>query len=305
MLSVLLANGGMTEIGQFLETLQSLANEDTYWETRAQLLVVTATILASDQDGTAEVTAEVKAFALGIISTVFKPTAHSNIKRVGVAYLAPVLSCSPPLMPLYLSVLLSFDRPSDRATLLGLNNMSASFSREATMELPVSGSTGMTYVVHPMNGASVAQGLVDLIQANGGTFFEEHAQVMLGCIVAAEDLGSNVWAEIWDATKMMVVDTLINANACDLAADIIYSLVSQNDSISKSFVEADMLAGLVEDVFSAEGEGKCQEGFVVLASKLANFSVGCCRYIEGLLDRSGSTVDGNDDLRNLRDDLKR
>jgi hypothetical protein len=284
---------------------------------------------------------DAKSGVLDIVSTVFKPNAHSNIKRVGVAYLAPVLETDPSLMPLFLTVLLSFDRSSDRAALLGLNNMTSSFQvcaqnsyftlllpsgkacttgfpfhslleltrslqRGATMELPVAGSSGMTYVVHPMNGASVARGLADLVAAGGGVFYEEHAQVLLGCVVASEDVAGNGWGEIWDSFKHMVVDSMIVGGVADIAADIIYSLASQNDQIAKSIIEGDLLGGgLVEDIFKQASDVKCQEGFVVLASKLANFSPGCCKYVESLLDKSEGLVEGNDDLRNLRDDLKR
>ena len=299
MMAEVFAKTGTREVGQFLEPLLKLAEEDTFWESKAQLLIVSSVVLRSEG-----ATDEIKDAFFSIISKTFHPKAHGNIKRVGIAYLAPVLPHMNALLPLFLEVLLGMSA-FDRIALMGLGAAGAATSGDDknTSELSLRGARDLSYVIHKMPGLDVATGLLDVVTSNS-VFYEEHAQVLLGCIQAAHDLSGNMWLDVWDGFKSVLSDSLVVEGVSEVAGDVIFALLSRNDQVADG-VCGGVLNSLFDEVFGEGGSDKCKENFLILLTRIANFSEGGRSYVESLLAEGSATVAGDDDLLNLQDDLAR
>jgi len=294
MLASVLGKGGIEEIHQFLPTLKSLAEEDTWWETRAQLLVVCSTVLSYYDD-------DVNESVLEIIRLIFKPTAHSNIKRIGVAYLAPVLvSAKGDLTPLFVDVVLSL-RSNDRNTLLSLQaNVGESAEMTRTIELPGSGgSSGLRYQLHSIVGEfsalHVASSLVEKISPNN-PFYESHAQILLACIAGAENI-NNDWEDVWSSVNGSLFNSLANSSSAYLSAQAIVGFCEKNDGILKSVISSNSIGSSLNELYSSSSSqddgGLCREIFVSdLLEKIASISPSALTHVENLLE--GYSKEGGD-----------
>ncbi|GMI09291.1 hypothetical protein TrRE_jg9677, partial [Triparma retinervis] len=304
MLAAAFDRGGIGEVGQFVEPLSNLAAEDSYWESKCQLLVVASAVLRRGE----EVDEGTRSAFVKIVCSVFHKRANGKVKKVGVAYLAPVLGCDlERLLPLFLDVLLGM-RQVDRTALLGLTggmDGTGGHRTGALADLAVGGTSGIKYAIHRMDGLDVGKGLLDLVNRNEA-FYEEHACVLLGCVAAAEgELGGNNWLEVWDGFMGVLTDSLLVEGVAETAGDVIFAMFAGNEQVAKSVVGGEPLKGIMEDIFKEEGGELCKENFVQLLTRIAGFSPSGCKYVEELLELGGDVVKGDDDLLNLQADLRR
>ena len=256
MLASVLGKGGIEEIHQFLPALKSLAESDTWWETRAQLLVVCSTALSYSED---EV---VVASVLEIVHLVFKATAHNNIKRIGVAYLAPVLvgkNCD--LTSIFVDVLLTL-RDNDRSTLLSLQKLGS--STEMTRTIDLGGGVGGTRyqlqsIVGDFSGIDVASALIGRIEDGGKKFGYKHAQILLSCVCGAEFIDEE-WKGIFDGVVGMIFDSLNDEDVGYLGAQIIVAFCEKNTDIMKSVIDGDWINRSLALLYNGEGDGELEGG---------------------------------------------
>ena len=169
------------------------------------------------------------------------------------------------------------------------------------VELQVGGSSGLRYVVHRMPGYDVALALLDRIEDSGGKCFEEHLQVLLGCVLS-DPVDGNAWPSVWESFAPMVVDSLTVERDCDVAADIIYQMFAGNKDVASSVISTDCLSPAVESAYSSPAIGP-QEALLDLLTKIADFSVTGCKYVQAVLD-SSSVTDGSAELANLKANLE-
>ncbi|GMH87966.1 hypothetical protein TrVE_jg2367 [Triparma verrucosa] len=299
MLSEVIANCGASAAQQFIEPLQKLSTEDTFWETKAQLLVVATTILQRGEKKAAEMVDAV----VGIVESVFHGKASGNVKKVGVAYLSSVLGEVPQLMGVYLDVLLSM-KSSDRAMLMGLGSgLNSTGGRVGgTAELPVGGKSGLTYSIQAFDGNVVARGLLDRVSA-GEAFGEGAAQVLLGCVLSQEDVSSNSWTEVWDGFVGLVLGGLKDGELCDICCDVAFAFVAGNNDAAAAVYENGYVSDAVAAVYGEGGADEAaKEGILMFLTRVANNSGKGCDFVEKLLGES-SVVSGDDDLLNLQADL--
>ncbi|GMI30985.1 hypothetical protein TrCOL_g6230 [Triparma columacea] len=303
MLASAFSRGGIGEVGQFVEPLTNLAKEDSYWESKCQLLVVASIVLGNAE----EINAEVKEAFVKIIEEVFSTKSSGKVKKVGIAYLAPVLGADlERLLPPFLSVLLGM-KQVDRMSLLGLTGgMNVTGGRTGALtELNVGGTSGLKYSIQRMNGLDVAKGLLDFVNSNE-VFYEEHACTLLGCVTAAEgDMGGNNWQEVWDGFVGVLTDSLLVEGVAETAGDVIFTMLAGNEQVAKSVTGGEPLRGIMEDIFKEEGGEVCKENFVQLLTRISGFSPSGCKYVEELLEKGEDVVKGDDDLLNLQADLRR
>ena len=302
MLGEAFLRGGISEVGKFVEPLQNMASDDTYWESKAQLLVVSSVVLGSEEG----VTDEIREAFVGIIEKVFHKGVSGKVKKVGVAYLAPVIGVDMErLLPLFLDVLLGM-KQVDRVNLLGLGGGGSGSGKSlaSSTNLAIGGTSGLKYTIQGMPGLDVAKGLLDFVNGNE-VFYEEHACVLLGCAVSAEgDMGGNMWLEVWDGFRGVLTDSLLVEGVAETAGDIFFTMFAGNDQVAKQVVGGEPLQGILEEVFKEDSGEVCKENLVQLLTRVANFSPSGLKYVRSLLEKS-EVVKGSDDLLNLMADLKR
>lgn len=110
--------------------LQLVADQDEWWETQAQLVVLAAVVLAQNAS---LVAADVRRAVLAIVSTCFHASAALPVRTVGVAALAPVVDAQDQdatLQRAFVDVLISLP-PDDVACLLGAAADDAQLARIA------------------------------------------------------------------------------------------------------------------------------------------------------------------------------
>ena len=233
---VLVAPHAPEVVSNLLERLEDMADEDTWWEVRAQLVVLAGTLLSIYP-----ATDEMHKLPLDIVRKVFTADTANGIKKAGLSYIAGVLNTHPSLTKPFVEVLLTIPE-SDR--LLLLSPPVANELVEEDEETPISfgqvgefrlasshgnGGSGIPLYSLPIvwDGASVAQQVCTrILDANAENLEIADAQVLASAVSTANlEENSVVWVNIFNNLRDHLYVALCDPGCCSMAVAILQRLV--------------------------------------------------------------------------------
>jgi len=309
MLSVVVAHNEML-VTDMLPKLTVMAQEDSWWEVHAQLLVVCSALLQQLRPES-----EYTDGVLSIVQSIFHGDASLNLRKIGLSYLAQNLETHQALLGSYVLVLLSLGA-SERA-------FTTSTEDADTEELPVSGASGGKYRLVPLPltpewpGLLIATQLVqDLQKAQPEHMEVEQMQALVACLTTPpgeqtvfEQGQGAAWEEIFGYARDYIFVALCDAECCDLALKILRSYILDSDLQEKVLQEGTLL-GSLRLLYPLEGgadEG-CQEQVSNFLDDIFREGGGFAGAVESLLDQFAHNHAAQFDacaLRNLREDIAR
>lgn len=309
MLSVVVAHNEAL-VTDMLPKLTVMAQEDSWWEVHAQLLVVCSALLHQLRPES-EYTDQVHQ----IVSAIFHTNASLNLRKIGLSYLAQNLDAHQTLVGSYVPVLLSLGG--------GERVFTTSTDDADTEELPVSGASGGKYRLVPLPltpqwpGLLIATQLVqDLQKAQPEHMEVEQMQALVACLTTAPgeqtvfDQGQGAaWEEIFGYARDYIFVALCDAECCDLALKILRSYILDSDLQEKVLQEGTLL-GSLRLLYPLEGgadEG-CQEQVSIFLEDVFREGGAHAKAVESLLDSFAHNHAAQFDacaLRDLRADIAR
>jgi hypothetical protein len=260
MLSVVVAHNEMLVI-DMLPKLTVMAQEDTWWEVHAQLLVVCSALLHQLRPES-----EHTETVLGIVNTIFHRDASLNLRKIGLSYLAQNLEAHPSLLEAYLPVILSLKGDQKSFT--------TSVNDADTEELPVSGASGGKYRLVPLPltpdwpGLMIAQQLVQDLQKQQPEHMEvEQMQALLACLTTPfgepsafeRGMDADAWQEIFGYARDYVFVALCDVECCELALSILKAYILDSP-LQERVLQEGTLLGSLRLLYPLEGgaDEECQ-----------------------------------------------
>jgi hypothetical protein len=225
------------KVSDLFESLQKMADEDTWWEVRAQLVVLAATLLSifPADDSRHEI-------PLVVVERLFTTDTNAGIQKAGLSYLAGVLQTHPSLTKVFVAVLLTISE-SDRLLLLSPpladelaeneEDYPSDFGKVGEFRISSShgnGGGGIPLYSLPLvwDGASVAQEISTRILENEAKNLEiEDAQVLASAVSTAnlED-NTDAWASIFENLRDYLYVALCDPSCCSMSVAILQRLIT-------------------------------------------------------------------------------
>eukprot|EP00752_Nemacystus_decipiens_P006554 g5901.t1 len=279
----------------FLSTMQRIAEEDSSWEVQAQMVVASCAVLEAFP-GDPDLLGEEKTALLSIISSCLHPAAPSEVQRIGLSAIAPVLSRSTStLPPLFLSVIMSL-APEDREAVLGLADNAPPSEGPAGDRLLVDSQNGIIRLVPlPMewDSLAVARALSDEVE--GAQDADISSQTGLAHLQ---------WVEVFERLAYHVFEALCHPVGVVLALRVLGSFL-HGSQLRDATLREGGFAGALQSVFSAEGTGdkRCQaavEEFLLethaMGEPFSSAVEGVIAQTEGLLHGGVAVGEGLSDV---------
>ena len=225
------------EISNLFARFQSMADEDTWWEVQAQLVVLASILL-----GMFPVTDERHEAPMKVLTKLFTTKTYIGVQKAGLSHLASVLKTHPSVLKVFVDVLLTVPE-EDRLLLLSppvTNEMmddeqavgEAEMGKVGDLRLSSShgnGGSGIPLYSLPLlwDGAGVAQQICNRILENQADNLEvEDAQVLASAVSTANlDDNANAWVSIFEKMRDYLYVALCDVNCCGMAVAILQRLI--------------------------------------------------------------------------------
>jgi hypothetical protein len=294
---VLVAPYAPDVVSNLFERLKDMANEDTWWEVRAQLVVLAATLLsiypATDPQ---------HELPLQVIQRLFTTGTAAGVKKAGLSYIAGVLKTHPSLTKPFVEVLLTVSE-SDRLLLLSPpvsdelaeedEGVPSNFGKVGDFRLASShgnGGAGIPLYSLPIvwDGASVAQQVSTRILENQAENLEvADAQVLASAVSTANlDENADVWESIFEKLRDYLYVALCDPGCCSMAVAILQRLVISLQLGDAAFrgSGAKSLTGALKLLFDgANGDQDCQRMVCEFLQETGNHGPGMGASVTTLL----------------------
>mmetsp|Transcript_19275 Transcript_19275/g.68100 ORF Transcript_19275/g.68100 Transcript_19275/m.68100 type:complete len:815 (-) Transcript_19275:115-2559(-) len=294
MLAVILA--AKPEMGRRMLDRVAALQDDTWWETRAQVLVVCATLLrevpADDGDGMADRATE--------IATAVLAAASPPVARVGLAYLAPCLEAHDALVQPFVAALLALPG-SVRENLLLAGDAGAP---DALVDSGAAAAFHLQPVTNAWPALAVARALAATVAAEGLQNLDvEHFDVLVAALRGAafnggtSPGGTDEWLDVFDQLKGFVVVALCDPVCAESAVSVLRTFTF-NTERGPSVLEADVrksavLGSLIIMHNGSDADGHCRTCAREFLSEVASQGGDFADAVRELLSRFR---DGKPDL---------
>eukprot|EP00903_Cladosiphon_okamuranus_P019641 g18059.t1 len=295
--------------GEFLSIMQRMAEEDSSWEVQAQMVVASCAVL-DVFPGDPDLLGEEKTTLLSIISSCLHPAAPSEVRRIGLSAVAPVLSRSmSTLPPLFLSVLLSL-APEDREAMLDDKPPTSAGPAEA--RLLVESQNGIIRLVPlPLEWDSlvVARALSEEMEGARDADISSpvglaHLQVLAACVssqcrndggdggLEEAPLGQE-WVEVFERLGYHVFDALCHPRGVALALRVLGSFL-HGSQLRDAALREGGFAGALQNIFSVEGTGdkKCQAAVGEFLLEARDMGEPFSSAVEGVIAQTDGLLNG-------------
>lgn len=256
--------------------------DDPWWEVRAQVLVVCATLLEQLPEGDA--TADQ---AESIVVSVL-PGASPPVARVGLAYLAKALQGHPGLLDTYVEALLNLPNGA-RDRLLATDGDGASAETSGSFQIaPVAGQ---------WPSLAVARSLTAMVAANQLEHLEyEHFQILVAALQGApfgDDAESarasagtvDDWLSLFETLQDHVFVALCDVECCNMAVHVLERFMFDTPK-GTAVLDAPTLVGSLMLLHQgSEDDGACQETVAAFLSNAAGKGDDFSDAVRSLLGR--------------------
>lgn len=217
MLAVILA--AKPDMGRRMLDHVAALQDDSWWETRAQVLVVCGTLLREVEEGDADgLSSRAQAIASAVLASASPPVA-----RVGLAYLAPVLEAHPDLERPFLGALLALPGSVRENLLLA--------GEAAAPDALVDSGAASAFHLQPLPDTwpplAIAQGLASIVAEDNLQNLEaEHFDVLVAALRGAPFGGgapgdTQPWLDLFDQLKGFVVVALCDPVCAEQAISVL------------------------------------------------------------------------------------
>ncbi len=230
----LIAPHSPEEVSNLFARFQSMADEDTWWEVQAQLVVLASILL-----GMFPVTDPRHEIPMQVLTRLFTTKTYIGVQKAGLSYLASVLKTHPSLTKVFVDVLLTIPE-EDRLLLLSPPATNEFMEDGGEMDMGKvgdlrlssshgNGGSGIPLYSLPIvwDGAGVAQQIsTRILESQADNLEVEDAQVLASAISTAnlED-NADAWISIFDKLLDYLYVALCDIGCCSMSVAILQRLI--------------------------------------------------------------------------------
>ncbi|KDO33972.1 hypothetical protein SPRG_01248 [Saprolegnia parasitica CBS 223.65] len=243
--------------------LLAFSLRSTWWEVRAQMLLVVTSVLHFATLSTAPPAVECHVdMCLALLEREFTPSASLNLRRLGLVHVAKLHVRYPELLANYTDVLLSLPLPM-------LSDL-VQESADDVASLPVTGASGAVYHLVSVRGVWDALAIAKQLGFDHETSrlpSEATVVVLHACL---EDLAKSQPEQlnsVFGQVQQLVIASLEAATTCDVGVAIL-SVVSFYSSPSLDVLSHDAMGATLERICAAKDAAPQQQAIAQFLQQL-------------------------------------
>ncbi|OQR91703.1 hypothetical protein ACHHYP_04456 [Achlya hypogyna] len=222
--------------------LVAFSIRSTWWEVKAQLLIVASAVLHFSTQSTATASMEPHVdTCLAILDREFTPVASTNLRRLGLVHSAKLHTRFPELVPNYVDVLTSLSVEM-------LQDLVQDVAGDVA-ELPVFGASGATYHLTSLRGSWDPLGIAKqlALDSTGDGPSEQAMIVLLACFEELAKTQPEQLNALYALVQPMVIASLEAHATCELGVGLL-SIVSFYSSPYLDVLRHDAMQAVLERI---------------------------------------------------------